>query len=206
MKIVQEFSITPNIGLQILVPHMQDKFNYYYEPTDTLHKFDAVSVILTLHGESYAIITEIIQDIVCSFCFYLKNALKNKIILPPQIALGSLTAVYSQDYYRDYWREEGSLRKEIVDYHQFWLWSTPNDMQSWMYNRDDAIYLEIGKMYIIPEDQEQPNDVDFQNYMAHYKPLLCTKISREIAHDWLEKCKKIILEIDSAYELKELHK
>jgi hypothetical protein len=201
MKIVQKFPITSVISLQILVPEVQDKFNYYYEPTDALHKFDECSVILILHGESYTVITEIIQDIVCSLCFYLKNALKNKIILPPQIALGSLTAVYNRDYYRSYWLEEGLPGKEIIDYHQFWLWSTPNNMQSWIYNRDDAIYLEIGKTYIIPEDQEQPNDADFQNYMAHYKPLLCTKISHKIAHDWLEKCKKIILEIDSEYEL-----
>jgi|GEM_PF-4787059 len=201
MKIIQEFPITSDIGLQIVIPDVQDKFNYYYEPTEVLHKFDEVSVILTLHGESYTVITDIVQVIICNLYHSLKRTLLHKNALPFCIPIGSLNVAFSDDYYRNYWREEGLPRKDIVDYHQFWLWSTPNDMQSWMYNRDDAIYLEIGKMYIIPEDQEQPNDDEFQNYMAHYKPLLCAKISHEIAHDWLEKCKKIILEIDSAYEL-----
>jgi hypothetical protein len=185
-----------------MVPDFKDKFNYYYEPTEALHKFDEVSVVLTVNDTDSVVMRDIIQVIVWPLYHFLRRGLSNKIPLPPSVTAGTLSCVYNRDYYSDYWKDEGSPTLLTIDYKQFWLWSAQNLVQSWMYNSDNKLYLEIGNAYNPdPDDSDIPDDKAFEEYMVHYKPLLFIEIPTEVAHEWLQKCEKLIRDIDEAYDL-----
>lgn len=200
MNIIEQFYIAKNNLLEIVIPDFKDKYNYYYEPTQFLNKFDEVSVVLRLEDKEYVIMTEIIQDIACSLRSRLKNALQNKAILPPEIALGELNLFYSREDYKNYWQDENLPYACTVDYQQFWLWSTPGKTQSWMYNHDGKIYLEIGEIHT-NSDTDERDDRLFTSYIKNYKPLFIGEIKYDIAREWLQKSERLINIIDSEYAL-----
>jgi hypothetical protein len=200
MNIVEQFDIAKNNVLEIVIPDFKDKYNYYYEPTQFLNKFDEVSVVLRLDDKECVIMTEIIQDIACALRSRLKNALQNKAILPPHIALGELNLFYSREDYKNYWQDENLPYECTVDYQQFWLWSTSGKTQSWMYNHDGKIYLEIGEIYKNPDNDER-DDRLFAAYIKNYKPLFIGEIKYDVACEWLHKSERLINIIDSEYAL-----
>jgi hypothetical protein len=197
MQIIEQFKFSKDVTFELMVPPFEEKDNYFYEPTEALHKFDVGTVMLNINTASTMIIVEAMQDIVCSLSDHLKKTLQNERPLPLQVPLGSLMTFYNHDHYRNYWRDEKLSYIETSEYHPFWLWSTPDDMQSWIYNRDGKIYLEIGKVYIVSEPQ---NDQAFEEFMSEYKPLFFEEIPHAIAQDWLEKSEKIVHAIGSDYK------
>ena len=62
MNIIEQFNITENDALKIVVPALKDKYNYYYEPTQFLNKFDEVSVVLKLDDKEYVIMADSIGE------------------------------------------------------------------------------------------------------------------------------------------------
>lgn len=205
MNIIERFDITKNDVLEIVIPDFKDKYNYYYEPTELLNKFDVVSVILKSNERDFVVMNEIIQDIACSFRYHLKKTLNNQSPLPANIPLGGLNLLYSKDDYKNYWQDEALSCVFTIDYQQYWLWSSAGKMQSWMYNRDGKLYLEIGEIYAVSSYDER-NDQEFEKYIDDYKPLLFTEISRSQAQEWLEKCERIIRDIDSEYIFNHINK
>ncbi len=197
MQVIEQFKFTNDIVFELMVPPLKEKYNYYYKPTEALHKFDEVTVILNVKGLKTTIVNDILQDVICSLSFHLKKALQNELILPSQISLGSLMNFYNRDHYRHYWQDEKLPYIFTIDCDLCWLWSTPDDMQSWMYNRDNKIYLEIEKVYAVPEPQ---NDEAFEEYIAQYKPFFFAEVPHEIAQEWLKKAEKIVREIGSDYK------
>ncbi len=193
MQLIEHFKFTENILFEFLVPPLEKKYNYYYGATEDLNKFDEITVILNVKGTKTIVMVDIIQEIACPLKFFLKKALLNKYPLPSQIPLGSLMRFYNRDNYQNYWRDEDLPYTETIDYGPFSLWSmVSGGMQSWIYNRNDKIYLEIGKSYVVPEPQ---NDQAFEEYITQYKPLFFEEIPREIAQEWLKKAEKIVREI-----------
>lgn len=202
MNTIEKFFFTPELAIEVEVPDFENKSNYYYDPISTLNKFDEVSVLLKSKETNTVVVIDIIQVIICSLYHYLKKALRNELLLPTSIYPGLLGASYNRDHYKNYSQDETLPSTFTVDYQQFWLWSSSDCIQSWMYNRDNKIYLEIGKVY-----EPGSHDLDirdgkaFQEFMANYKPILFVEVSHERAQEWLQKCEKIIRDIDSEYEL-----
>ncbi len=192
MQLIEQFQFSKDVTFELMIPPLEEKYNYFYKPTEALHKFDVGTVILNVNKIKTIIIVEAMQDIACQLRSRLKEALQSELILSSQITLGSLMTFYNRDHYRNYWQDENLPYTENIDYDPFWLWSTPDDMQSWIYNCNGKIYLEIGKVYIVPELQ---NDQAFEEFMSQYKPLFFEEIPREIAQEWLKKAEKIVREI-----------
>src|SRR5690606_3810066 len=90
---------------------------------------------------------DIVQMVVWPLYSFLKKALHNGIPLPSSVELGGVSGRYNREHYKDYWQDEKLPSAFTIDYHQFWLWSSPTKTQSWMYDRDGKIYLEIGDSY-----------------------------------------------------------
>lgn len=192
MQIIEQFKFSKNVMFELMVPSLEEKYNYYYKPTEALHTFDEGTVTLNVNGQKSIVMIETIQSIICPLSDHLKKTLQNERPLPSQIPLGSLMIFYNRDHYRNYWQDENLPCTDTINYFPFWLWSTPGNMQSWIYNRDNKIYLEIGKSYVVPEPQD---DQAFEEFMSQYKPLFFEEIPREIAQDWLKKAKRIVHEI-----------
>lgn len=198
MNIIAELFVESGIYFTIEVPDFSKKLNPYYEPTPKLHKFDEVSVSLTIDNASHLVMHDIIQVIVCPLYHFLKRSMAHKIPLPSSVTPGTLGSLYNRNYYDNYWKNNTGKSSAIIDYKQFWLWSAHNLMQSWMYNHNNKIYLEIGEAYsLLP----QKNDKAFEEHMSQYKPLLFVEIPQNIAEEWLQKCEKIMHDIDEACEL-----
>jgi hypothetical protein len=82
------------------------------------------------------------------------------------------------------------------------LWSSNLKIETWMYTKKGIIYLEISSTYpLFYTEDFIENDAVFENYLAHYKPLLFVEVSRNQAEEWLKECEKIIRHIDSGYIL-----
>ena len=144
MKIIEQFKLSDDIIFELLVPPLGEKDNYFYEPTESLNKFDICTVILNMNGTKTTIIIEAIQDIICRLRKHLKKTFQNKSPLPSKIPIASLMNIFNRDDYRHYCQDDDAPYTDTLNYHSFWLWSMPpGGMQSWMYNRDHKIYLEI---------------------------------------------------------------
>jgi hypothetical protein len=204
MQVIESFIVDKDIFLKVVIPDFNEKINYFYEPTDKLNKFDEASVILSMNEANTTIVVDALQDIMCSFCYYLKKTLNDELPLPVQVPLGALNDFYNRERYQDRWQDEDFPSALTLDCPQFWLWSTAGLLQSWMYNYDGKIYLEIGASYPNLYDEDaQRDDKKFEEYMDHYKPLLFVEVPHDVARAWLEKGEKIMRQIDSEYSLNE---
>jgi hypothetical protein len=202
--VIESFIITKNIFLEVTVPPFKEKCNYYYEPTDTLHKFDECSVTLIKDGQRTLLMKDVIQSILSSLYHSLNAVLKGSQKLPPAIVPGTLGKMYNIEYYTDQWLEDDQQAIFSVNYNDYWLWSCLHKVQSWIYNDSGKIYLEVGTSHpSIFSATATQNDKEFNEYIAHYTPILFIEISHATAQEWLEQCIKIIHIIDSEYILTE---
>ena len=166
MQIIEKFKLSDDVTFELLVPPVEEKYNYFYKETPVeLNKFDEVTVFLNVNGVKTIIMVDIIQCVIRNLRFYLTKALQNECILPSKIPLGSLMTFYNRDNYRHYWQDENLPYTDTANYSSLWLWSMLSPgMQSWIYNRDHKIYLEIGIDYVVPEPQD---DQAFEAFMCN---------------------------------------
>lgn len=121
--------------------------------------------------------------------YHLEKTLNNEFKLHESINkdIGFLSNEESQG-------KQGFFYKKVENYNHwigqnYALWSS--DTQAWLYNNDDGeIILEITPSY--PWHYNDPKDnecfVPYEDWIKDYKPLLITKIPKEIAKKWLKQC------------------
>ena len=83
--------------------------------------------------------------------------------------------------------------------YQYSLWGCKN-IQTWMYNYNNKIYLEISEWY--PEafdDRDTSGEGEFLVFIERYKPIFVSEIAYGEAEQWLKKCEDLIITIDSKY-------
>ncbi len=68
----------------------------------------------------------------------MRKALSNLLQLPNDIEIGNLGFYCNDHYYKEDY--------DSLDFSNFWLFSG-KDIQTWLYNRNDKIYLEIAPSY-----------------------------------------------------------
>lgn len=202
MNLIERFIVKENIYIDLLIPSLKNKVNYYYKPSQKLHKFDEVLAMLVVQNESFLVAKDVIQSELSSLYHYLKKALNDELELPSIVSNGYLSKYYNIEHYHDQWLENETPTIFKVDYTRYWLWSCINKIQSWMYNYNNKIYIEIGRSHtsIYSEDATR-NDKEFEKYIADYKPLIFIDIPHEVAQEWLKRCEKIIRDIGSEYVL-----
>lgn len=199
MNKIEEF-IIPQAGvIALLIPPLSEKFNYYYEPTSMLHKFDQITVMIENQHISTIIALDNIQEIVVTLRNGLKLALINRCPLPNDINRGELGRVANIDLYQENHSQNKGQCKNAEYIYQYSLWGYKN-IQTWMYNHNNKIYLEISEWY--PEefdDISTSSEREFLVFMNHYKPIFVSEIAYDEAERWLKKCDELITTIDSKY-------
>jgi len=193
-------------SIGIKVPNITEKVNYFYEPTEKLHKFDEVTVYLNQGNVSTLIARDVVQDIIVSLWESLYKSLHFKRELPLQIVEGKVGYCHNKDTYMLHCTADDEIKnyKEKYNCSLYNVWSSNLKIETWMYSKKGTIYLEISPTYPLfySEDFVQ-DDTVFEKYLASYKPLFFVEISHDQAEEWLKKSEKIIRQVDSGYMIDE---
>ncbi len=189
MNIITIFKINDEKYFELLVPDVTNKFNYSYEPTEKLHKFDKITVAFkeSKKNKEFEVSGDMAYLILETFQFSLKNALDNKTILPNIINAGEVGYYYNIDLSKEEYSEE------LLDFSRCSLWSG-KDIQTWMYNKNNKIYLEISPAYpwFYNEPTDDDNYIPFDEFIKMYKPIAVEEIDPATAQKWLEQCNEIL--------------
>ncbi len=185
MILLKKLKINTHSSINILIPDLKDKFNYYYEPTEQLHVFDEVTVLLKEENREVILFKDICREAIAKLKGDLKIALNNELLLPDFIKIGEVGLHYNIDSYNE--------KPESIDYSYFWLWST-RGTQTWLYNQNNKIYLEIIPSYpwIFVEPKESDDYITFDEFMKTYQPIAVEEIDHATAQKWLEQCNEIL--------------
>lgn len=185
MNIINIFKINDKKSLKILIPDFKNKFNYYYKQTKKLHMFDEVTVALTIKNKQYILKVDVLDFVTHKFKNLLYKTLNNPIQLPDNIEIGNLGFYYNAEYYNENY--------DNINFSNFWLWSGQN-IQTWLYNKNNKIYLEISPSYpwLFSDEKEEKGYVTFDEFMKTYKPVALEEIDRAIAQEWLKQCDEIL--------------
>ena len=77
---------------------------------------------------------------------------------------------------------------------KYLLWSVAQKNSTWLYNKDNKIFLEITPVYpwhfLEPEPNEQYYSYD--EFIKNYKPIVTVEISKDIAKKWLEQTDELL--------------
>jgi len=173
MKTVITFPINSKKKFEVRIPDLKDKFNYYYESTESLDLFDEVTLILCDNAQEITILSDTVEWILSSL-----KLLENIQELPNDIQIGELGKYYNQKTYEEDF--------DALDFNDYWLWS--GTVQIWVYSKNKKIYLEIAPTCpLFFTDQNDIPLLAFDEFMANYKLVFCGPLSDKVIHHWMEK-------------------
>jgi len=189
------FIIDENIYFEILVPKLIHKDNSYCQPTENLHIFDIVTLVYSNNNIKTELLEDTADEIIAGTRCALKNTLKNKRVLPDNITAGDASLAFSISVHKE--------NENFNDSH-YWLWSSLSHIQTWLYTKDDKIYLEVSPSYpwLFSDPEPSENYFDFEEYVKMYKPIALYEISREKLQLWLQQCTHVLetIKTPSAYQ------
>jgi hypothetical protein len=193
-QILTRFILSEQKYIEIYFPEIENKFNYYYRPTEKLHKFDEVSIAFYYDENKILLYRNILEDGVLRISDRLLEADQELIDLPTEIQVGQMVYALNESK-KEYATEAVGIYRNI-DFSNYWVWSTAGGPQTFMYTFEGSLYLEIGLTY---QWQYDDNDIDllfYQEFMKNYKPIAVEKISKETAQQWLEQCNRLMKQIE----------
>lgn len=188
MNILETFNISYDKVITIYIPDVHEKFNYYYLPSEALHKFDEITVILSVNTCENLLAKDIFAEIILS----LRNSLIRLVKLDSQVPLFIDKCKFG------YFWSLSAAEKFRHNIPNRFVWSTSDGAQTWIYNVDDEIWLEIGLTYpwLFRDPAGNEVYVPIEEWLINYKPLLCEKISLNLAQEWLNKCNNLLQQIN----------
>ncbi len=205
MKSLLIFHISESQSIQIIIDE-NDKVNIYGYETDDLHVFDEVEVRYIDGEQEVVLAKDIVREIVSVFSASLEKSLKNKLSLDKSLAIGKVSQKYS--YLFD---DMDSI------FTKYSVWSSPESkIHTWLYNRDNKIYLEISPiypwLYQTPQFDEHinndkpivivalPNDtISFDEYMNNYKPIAVVELQEQRVQTWIDQCDTLLQKIETVF-------
>ncbi len=184
MNEIAVFKINDTDCLKVLIPDFINKENYYYKPVKELHMFDIVTVKYQTNKISKKLEEDAVSEVFTVLLNELQLLLQNKQCLPDNIQAGKLGYQYNIDTNND---------NDGINYSVFWLWSFQS-MHSWLYNKNNKMYLELAKPYpwhyIEPEENEKV--ISFKEFMQGYKPLAVYELSKDTVKEWINQADSIL--------------
>jgi hypothetical protein len=190
MNILEKFVINDQTLLEITIPALENKINYFYDVTPQLNRFDEVTVTLKMPTGSIILYQNTVDDAFFRLRSFLNKIVSGKKVIPHKKFIGSVGRYHTIDEYRHWKYEEGgeSLSADALEYLDFLLY-TSGQSQAWLYSDGHIIYFEVGYAFpLLSSADAPPDDQLFEKFLGSYKPLFFDSISFEQAREWLEKC------------------
>jgi hypothetical protein len=194
MRTLIAFQISESQQIHIAI-NEQHKINIYGYETNGLHIFDEVKAEY-IHGDkAVTLTTDIVQEVVVTFCTSLEMALKNELPLDEFLVAGKVGYFFSK---KTYMATDRSEKKEDF-FSQYWVWSSSNNIQTWLYNVDNKIYLEISPTYswLFLDHQGDDHYISFDEYMNDYEPIALVELQESLIRLWIDECHILLQKIET---------
>lgn len=174
----------------VVVPDLSSKINYYYEPTNELHRFDEAMVAFINKSEVIYLKKDVIDEILCNLYRCLKLVLHHDLALPKNVKVGGLGYALNE-YLNDL---------DSRDDFPYWLWSSNMHTETLLYNFENKIYFEIVPVYpwTFLEPVEGDGYITFDDFMKKYKPHAVEIIPINTAIQWFEQSELLLRQLNSA--------
>lgn len=187
MKTEIDFILNAEKKLTIEIPDASVKYNYYYDVTEMLNKYDEVAVYYLCNNTRIEIYKDIIDEFLTVFRAKLKKTLSNSLSLPDRISAGQAGEVIN------YILNDRST----YDLDSYWVCSSSTNKLTLIYNKNNNIYIEIVPMYPWTYVEPKPEEdyITFEKFMENYKPYVLEIIPYEVADRWLNTCEEIFKQI-----------
>ncbi len=184
----------------MIVPELEEKINFYGNPTKKLDKFDTVAVFFETDNKKLLLEETLLDLILLSFKESLEKTIQNQLSIPKEITPG-LIGLHSNDIEKVI--SNPNFRGKTDDpYIDLGLFSD-NSIETWLYNKNSKIILEISPHYKWHYHRRKKGEIitSYEEYRENYKPIKVIEISKEKAKKWLKKCKELCkqLNITSLY-------
>lgn len=195
MILIQKLVLNLHKSIDIVMPSVEDKFNTYYQPTNDLNRFDEIFFILKEKDKEVIVVSESAEYVIDITKPVLELALKDALILPKAITVGDLGRNYNISTYNAI--NDGI--DDDTDYTHLSLCAggfTRTNLHTFMYNKDNKIYLEIAPVY--PWIWDEPgtvtdsNHITFDEFMETYKPIAVEELDHTTVQRWIEQCNEIL--------------
>ena len=92
--------------------------------------------------------------------------------------------------------DECEKREDIFS--QYWVWSSPDNIQTWLYSLNNKIYLEISQTYpwLFSEPEEGELFISFDEYITDYKPIVLIELQEPLIQLWINQCQDILQKME----------
>ena len=188
------FKIAELNSVQIVI-NSQNKVNIYGYTMDGLHVFDEVEARYIEGNRIIVLAKDIVQHIISSFSIALEKALNNNLQLDTPFALGKLGYCFSETVHMNV--EENGKGSDIFT--KYWVWSSPNNVQTWLYNKDDKTYLEISETYpwLFSDPAEDEDAIFFDEYAKNYKPIVLVELQKSLIQEWIQQSHDFLEKVET---------
>ena len=164
--------------------------------TSDLRSFDYLTIAYHNGTKKYILYTnDWVVEALGMLKALLTKAIDNRLILHDSIVndIGYLWNEYLQD------KKEHNFVEKPLENSTYWVGQTHHLCESkkwdtWLYNKNDAIYFEITPSYHWHFCKPQKNEkfVSYKKFVKKYKPLAIIKIDKKVAQRWLKIVSRLL--------------
>lgn len=186
------FPISELQNIEIIIDE-QNKTNIYGYQVEGLHSFDEVEVEYIHEDKKIILAKDSVQYIIDTFSIALEKSLKNELPLDESFTIGRIGYFFSKKRYMNELEEKDDI------FSQYWVWSSPDNIQTWLYNVDNKIYLEISPTYawLFSDPQEDEHYISFDEYMNDYKPIALVELQESFVQSWINQCHDVLQKMET---------
>lgn len=180
MNNLLSFGISDDTGINI---HLPTELAY-------INRFDDVRTVYVNGIKEVTLSEENLNETVLSLRNMLSRALSGNLHLHSSIE--KLKVGYCWNHWTNALSNE-AMEDERDYFERHWLWST-NEIQTWLYNVDNMVFLEISPSYKwhFKDPNESDTFISYETFVAGYKEIAILELEIEIAKHWQTKCNEIL--------------
>lgn len=192
MRRLVKFRISEFQEINIVI-NDENKINTYGYKSNGLHVFDEVKVRYAENGKAIDLISDNVQYALDSFSHSLEMAHNSELSLDESLAVGEVGYFFSEKKYLDIQKYNESEEKKDI-FSSYWVWSSSDNIQTWVYNINHKIYLEISMTYpwLFSDPQKDELYVSFDEYKDNYKPILIIELKKALVTKWIQQCQDLL--------------